>query len=415
MGNIFRRDFSRGWLPSADAVNCPKNALLRMDNCVLDELGIVSLRQGSSKINSTALTHTPEFGDHVAAWEEDYQTIYGIVFTHTAQWEDDYVADSSKYADCTSSWEYSNGYSATSVRTDTDVHSLFTAYLSGTRYRMAGANNNVYANSVSLGLDLAGSGDIVFGSAMGQIFFARSTSKKKYDGTTVRNWGIAQPVAAPTPVASVIDSKTFSACNSADYANWTQNEGTKSDQISYIQLISSTTTARGTITKTFGTPQDFTTYDGGSAAGYSDVFQFYFLVTEPQLLQKLLVQIDVNLGDFTEDYYEYVWDPKAPIDTSALQPPFTPQDFIDGLGSQYPPEAYGLIAQEVIEKARVAYEDALQRWQEGVQQSYIKPQLSSSEFNIISAPKQQFSRVGGTTGKNWSTVKAIPGYQFCWS
>jgi hypothetical protein len=48
MGQYFRRDYSKGWVPSADAVNCPKNSLLRMDNCILDEQGVVSARPGSA-------------------------------------------------------------------------------------------------------------------------------------------------------------------------------------------------------------------------------------------------------------------------------------------------------------------------------------------------------------------------------
>ncbi len=347
--DISRRDFSRGWLPSADAVNCPKNALLRMDNCVLDELGIVSLRKGSAKINSVALT-------------------------------------------------------------DTDIHSLFTAILNGTRYRMAGAGADIYANGSSLSQTMAGSGDVAFGSAMGQIFFARSTSKKKYDGTTVRNWGIAQPNAAPTLAANATDSKTFSACDTADYANWTQNEGAKTDRTTYIELVSSATTARGTITKTFGTPQNFTSYDGGSTASDNDLLQFYFMVTEPQLLQKVLVQIDVNSGNFTEDYYEFRWDPNTPVNVSSLQPPFSQQDFIDSALSQLPPEYAGIMTpdiQHLIQQAQAAYDDAIRRWQESIQQSSLKSQLSSSEFNVLAAPKSMFARVGSTAGKNWSTVKAI--------
>src|SRR5688572_3579747 len=129
MGEVKRADFSQGWMPSADAFNCPKNALLRMDNLTLDELGALSLRQGSAAISTLA----------------------------------------------------------------SDVHSLFTIALSGTKYRMAGATAAVYANGTSIASGIAGSDDISFGAHMGQILFARSTTKKKYDGTTVRNWGIAAP------------------------------------------------------------------------------------------------------------------------------------------------------------------------------------------------------------------------------
>src|SRR4030095_1003079 len=132
MGKYLRTEFSAGWSPSSDAFNCPKNALLRMDNLMLDEIGAVALRQGSVKINSAAFS-------------------------------------------------------------DTDVHSLFTVTLNGTRYRMSGCTAAVYANGTSIASGLAGSGDTSFGAHMGQILFTRSTTKNKYDGTTVRTLGIAAP------------------------------------------------------------------------------------------------------------------------------------------------------------------------------------------------------------------------------
>src|SRR3990167_244751 len=161
MGFIGRRDFSGGWQPSADAVNAPENALLRADNLVWDRLGVPSLRLGSSKINSSPLG-------------------------------------------------------------DTDIHSLFTAVVGGTRYRMTGAGSAVYANGSSIASGLAGSNDIAFGFDKGQILFARSTSKKKYDGTTVRNWGIAKPTTAPTVTALDQDGKiiTTGAEGEAGFNPW---------------------------------------------------------------------------------------------------------------------------------------------------------------------------------------------------
>jgi 2-methylcitrate dehydratase PrpD len=165
MGSIAKNNFSEGWNPSADAFNVPPNALLRMDNCVLDELGAVALRKGSAKISAAALSAT-------------------------------------------------------------DVHSLFTTSLSGTRYRMAGAGSTVFSNGTSVATSVAGSGDIAFGASQGQIRFARSTTTKKYDGTTVRNWGIAAVGAAPTLTTLSADSKTFASCASTESPIMTQNEGT---------------------------------------------------------------------------------------------------------------------------------------------------------------------------------------------
>src|SRR5262245_34676261 len=126
MGVLARTNFGRGWVPDADSVNGPVDGLLRADNLVLDEHGVLALRRGSAVLASLA---------------------------------------------------------------DQDVHSLFTVIASdGTRYRFAGANNAVYANGIAIATGVTGTGDIVFGSHLGQVLFARGTTKKKYDGTTLRNW-----------------------------------------------------------------------------------------------------------------------------------------------------------------------------------------------------------------------------------
>ncbi len=54
MGAYKRQSFDAGWRPDNDAFNAPANAVLRMDNLTLDELGILSLRPGSAKISQTA-------------------------------------------------------------------------------------------------------------------------------------------------------------------------------------------------------------------------------------------------------------------------------------------------------------------------------------------------------------------------
>jgi hypothetical protein len=103
-----------------DKFKCPPDALLRMDNCVLDELGAVALRRGSAKLNTSAMS-------------------------------------------------------------DLDVHSLFTTTLNGTKYRMYGINDAVYANGNQIDSGITGTGDISFGTHMGQIFWARGTTKNAYD------------------------------------------------------------------------------------------------------------------------------------------------------------------------------------------------------------------------------------------
>lgn len=138
MGSYERQDFSLGWFPNADAFNAPKNALLRMDNCALDELGVVALRRGSERLNPVSYGNT--------------------------------------------------------------VDSHFQVVIGGIYRRVHGSGDNVFANTIEFNADppiatgFTGTGDIVFGANLGQIFMARGTTKKKWDGGTITNWGIAPPI-----------------------------------------------------------------------------------------------------------------------------------------------------------------------------------------------------------------------------
>lgn len=253
MGMILRDSFARGWTPSVDAVHAPADALLRADNLVLDQRGVLALRAGSAKINGSALS-------------------------------------------------------------ELDVHSLFTASLGGTRYRMAGAGAVVFANSTSIATGTAGSGDIAFGSALGQILWARSTTKKKYDGTTVRNWGIAAPNAAPTAAARTPDSETFASFNSAESPAFTVNEddgtgatftaGYEGTANGAFILNPDDATSRAYATKTFVGATNFSTYDAGQTGTDDDLISLWIYVTEPQFFDYVLVAIDINDGTYELDYYQ---------------------------------------------------------------------------------------------------------------
>lgn len=336
MGSISKNDFSQGWTPSADAINAPANALLRMDNCVLDELGVVALRKGSAKINSAALSST-------------------------------------------------------------DVHSLFTIMRSGTRYRMAGAGSSVFANSGSIASGFTGSGDIQFGSHMGQILMARGTTKKKYDGTTVRNLGIAAPSAAPTLSVLNADSKSFASCASTESPIMTVNEGSiafqpdkNSTANAAMELTPDATTARATATKTFNSPTDFTVYDAGQIGSNDDPVVMDVYVTEPQTLDRVILMVDVNDGTFQTDYYQYEF-----VNGEAVQVQLDDQQFLD---SDYTAE--GPYREDVL--SRLEDQDAIQNT------FRIDKPVTNSGWNVFSVLRGQFTRQGvNTTGKNWSTVKAV--------
>jgi hypothetical protein len=274
MGLLLRESFQRGWVPSADAVHAPADGLLRADNCVLDERGVLALRRGSSRINGSPFS-------------------------------------------------------------DTDVHSLYTASLSGTRYRMAGANNAVYANGASISSGLAGSGDITFGSYLDQILFARSTSKKKYDGSTVRNWGISMTGGVPTVAVTTADKKTFISGDSTespavviDVSDGTAiayQAGYDGTANGAVQINPSTDTGGLVIHKTFGSDQDFSVLDASTVATDDDVLSVWVYLTNPAAVRSVLVKIATNSSlsnIFQTDYFQYQWfipgDPAEPLPWSLV-------------------------------------------------------------------------------------------------
>ena len=249
MGIIQGRDFSGGWNPSADLINGPFDSLPRMDNLWLDELGVLSLRKGSEKINSVALGTT-------------------------------------------------------------DVRSLYTTYLSGTRYRMTQATGSVYSNGSSISTGWDSTLDTQFSSYLGQIFAGSGTKKIKYDGTTVRNWGITAPAVAPTVVATAPASTVLSTCASAEADGaMTTNEGTQAfanDRAATanaaVEIIADAATFRGTSTRTIGTPLNFSAYSD------VDTVEMYVKVDEPEKLSTVTLLIDFNDGSFQTDFAEYTWD-----------------------------------------------------------------------------------------------------------
>lgn len=257
MGEIVRRSFEGGWAPNANQTNGPKNVLLRADNATLDEIGVVGVRAGSSKIN-------------------------GVAFS------------------------------------DTDIHSLFTVLLSGTKYRYAGAGANVYRNGSSVGVTMAGSGDVAFGSYLGQVLFARGTSRHKDDGSTVRTWGIAMTGGTPVAASALTqDSKTFATFDSGESGHSiSEDNGAgvaySSDQDGVankaIVLVPASATGRGVVTRDLGGDTDFTTLTGGRVAEDQDLITFWFYMDNSHKNKRITMQIDVNGGAFDKDYYYMWWD-----------------------------------------------------------------------------------------------------------
>lgn len=277
MGIMERKAFPRGWTPDADAVEAPAGTLLRGDNLILDEQNVLSLRRGIAKINS------PPFSD-------------------------------------------------------LDVHSLHTQLLSGTRYRMAGIADKVYANGVALSPTMLGTitDTVSFGTHMGQIFFARDDSKYKYDGTTVRNWGVLMSGTAATA--------TGIASGSGDLKEWISFDSTESPALIWdedngagpvyvdgydgtpngaAQITSSAATQKGYLAKVFATDQNFNALDGGGISDDDSIVSFWVFVED--VSKVFSVAILFCTGEhFEEDEFIKAWF------SFQVEAPSVPGDFSNG-------------------------------------------------------------------------------------
>lgn len=257
MGMLTRKAFPLGWTPDADAADAPVGSLLRADNMVLDELDILSLRLGSTRIN-----------------------------------DDDPFPD-------------------------LEVHSLHTQYLSGVRYRMVGAGNHVYANGTQLPQIMDSTGDIPFGTHMGQIFYARGTTRLKYDGTTVRNWGIEMTGGQPTIGVAAV-SGTVLEIASCDLGEspafvWEEDDGTgagystgQDGTPNGALVVNPGANTRGMVAKIYPTDQNFNNLGGGAVADDDSVLSLYVFIADPTKV--FSISLNIGVGEtLAEDRFVHSW------------------------------------------------------------------------------------------------------------
>ncbi len=369
MGNILRKDYSGGWFPSADAVNAPPNVLLRADNVVLDDEGVISLRAGSAKINGSALS-------------------------------------------------------------DLDVHSLHTAVIGGTRYRMTGAGNHAYSNATDIGVTFTGSGDIAMADGFGQVFMGRSTTNKKWNGTSATNWGIDPPVTAPLVTATDPFQRIIATCDTGESPAFVANEGsitgtfpTGADGTANgsIEVTPDSTTGRATITKTFTSDQDCFNV-AGLPGDDRDIFDILAWITEPEKLEKVTIMFGLGTGSdpFQDDYYWFDFNfgsVKASVvnlqDTgvistaaatiSATKPPEHIRSEQEGTTPAVRPSPRdpALTPEEIADIVSDRQGEAEERRRER------KDKASNPGWTHYSCLRGQFNRTGASSGRNWTTVRSL--------
>lgn len=385
MSNLFRRDFSGGWYPSADANNAPPGVMLRGDNLVLDDEGIVTERQGSANVNSQAL------GDLLSL---------GL------------------------------GSNA--------IHSLHTAVIGGTRYRYIGVGNNVVGSTVSGLFELngnmdsplafTGSGDIAMADGFGHVFFARGTTKKKRGTSTATNWGIVAPDLAPVVRAKDPVSKNFATCDQTESPAFVANEGaitasypTGADDTANGAIeLTPAATGRATITKTFATDQDFSEIDGHGDP--RDLFDMLAWVTEPEKQEKTTIMVGLGTGTdpFQNDYYyfDFDFDPTTTSATGVAAPTnVTLSDDTVNSGVQTdttnntealaPPDVTSGQPGTIIEFEGGLGDNDPVHGSAALVSTARRDAAYNPGWTHYSCLRGQFKRVGNTEDRNWQTVRAV--------
>lgn len=351
---VTRQDFSLGWDPSQDAYKGDLRAMLRADNLVLDDKGTVTLRKGSSKIGG--------------------------------------VADGG----------------------ETEVHSLSSHTIDFSRYRIAGIDNSVYVNGSRKQQSVDGTGTIHITAMLRRLFWARGSTRSRYNPSSgsVRNWGIDEPIAAPTLTA--LDPFTKSICpfGAAESSKITASEGTVAtgtgpDSVANSAhiLTMDSTTKRGSMLVTFAAPIDLSKFAGDSGDP-NDCIDFKLWIGDPLKLKELgsiTIMIDVgsNAPDgaqfFKNDYYSFTID----------------RDKVTGLIPDNIAVGVDLAAPDstrVSSNFKPAVPGAEARHPASSPISKLRPDAQSSSslgWQSFSVPRALWERVGATSGQGWSNARAV--------
>lgn len=358
VSNLFRK-MGLQWSPDSDSVNASENALLRADNLVPDQIGGLTLRAGSEILLS------------------------GI-----------------------------NGV---------DVHSLRSVELSnGTLYRVTGAGNRVSINGVDQGEEFGGTGDIAIGDDSYQIFMARGSTKVKFDGDTIRPWGLTKPVGKVTLEAVTAITKTAAAFTGSDAT--TSNEtpavtitegGTLAFATNYagtansaVALTPASGTSRASAQRLFTTDQDFFNIEGVEGS-LTDLFDMYVKFEDPYRVSKITVIFgvgDSSTVPFDTDRFEFVFDinkgESVPLKDPKTEGWSAYEAAVKGILSPVDPIYLANIRTPAYVKSTI---NAVGNEQSPKTTTRPDPDV----WGHLSVTRGQFTRVGATDTRGWNTVRGF--------
>lgn len=352
VSNLFKRSGLK-WLPDADIINAPEDALLRADNLVPDKIGALTLRRGSSQ------TYTGLDGD--------------------------------------------------------TIHSLASLELyDGNTYHAMGVGDNVYVNDTKLG-SMNGSGDIAIGDDSYQIFFARGNSKKKFDGENWYNWGIGKPLSAPSVDAVSNVSSTIADFNNSESpactiqegsgpvggesdADGSANEGTK--------LTPDGSTFRGVVQRLWTSDQDFYTISSLEGSE-TDLFDVYLKIENPADVETIQVVFgldDSSTEPFTNNRLEFEFDlrnkkdiPLKDLESEGYSSYETA--ILSQLESVRPADVTGLRTPDQVKEvlAKIGKTPS----------PTSAPPKDKDVWGHLTVTRGQFKRVGNDEDRGWDTVRGF--------
>jgi hypothetical protein len=233
MGNIHRKDFSKGWVPSQDEINGAENAQLVMDNLTLDEFGGIELCRQTVRVNAGSIGGS--------------------------------------------------------------INAVYSKTINGVVQRYIGTGGNVYADTgagnfsaprtiIGSGFGGSNANRTCFSSGFGQVFAATGTNRKKDDGTTVRGLGISATLGTP----SVVISNTSNVALTGTYGTYTAVEGTGlTAGADYVSATADATTLRTSLQEIYGAPINATI--GGGVGTPSDPFRITVKVADTTKLTSVRV------------------------------------------------------------------------------------------------------------------------------
>jgi hypothetical protein len=262
--NLTRKDWSLGWTPSNDSVNGDPRGLLRADNLELDERGILSLTNSA----------------HVAGYDA----------TGSSRRQ---TPDPRRTLDITLAYPG-------------QIVQIYSKYINNLKYRYVVTDNgNVYCN----GHQIVGNENFThvgFTSALGQNLICAGNSRKKDDGSVVRELGLRKPDNAPVKIDTTVSQVKFGD----NFADWFAEWGTLYPPTEAMPAIWIYTKDAGDGVSFWGIAQQWKAYDlsniGGNPGSDDDIFSFWAAGYTQSFIN---VQIEFYLQSTypITDSYTYEW------------------------------------------------------------------------------------------------------------